>query len=84
MTIRRHQQGRLSLEERIHSLLCGELTGVWRDRLVSRLARDANARRLLREMVDLQQRAREAFRYDKATKIMRQSLADLLKSLRKR
>ena len=54
----------LELEERLHDLICGGLDDDDRSELLLRIVRDEQARRLLADMLALQQDARMALGYD--------------------
>ena len=71
----------LQLEGRIHSLLCNELDEERRTQLLGRIVRDERARRILEEMLAVQQGARAAFGYDQAGAAINLSLQRLKESL---
>ena len=57
-------RSRVELEERIHSLLCGDLSEKDRREILLMISRDEQARETLREMLDVQRLSRAAFGYD--------------------
>jgi len=72
---------RLDLEERLHALLCDEPGPDERLALLALVSRDEGARRLLREMLQVQEQARAACGYDEAADVLRRSMESVLLSV---
>lgn len=71
----------LELEGRIHALLCGELRPDETAEVLTAVAADEDARRVLREMLAVQRGARTAYGYAGAGAAMKAGLARLLAAL---
>jgi hypothetical protein len=71
-----------NLEERLAALVSGDLAPEEAREVLLLVTHDAEARQLLGEMLDLQAAARRAYGFDQAVPRMRESLAQLLGSLR--
>ena len=68
------------LRTSIHALLCGDLPADQADKVLCRIAREDRARELLRESIELRDRSRAAFGYDRAGEAAGESLARLTAS----
>ena len=75
------QETQIELETQLQALLCGSLSAAERRRLLQRIAEDEPTRRLMKEMLAVQEAARAAFGYgDRDEQIeasLRQSLANM-------
>lgn len=60
-----NEKSQVELEQKIHSLLCGGLEEHEHQEALLLLARDAKARKILTEMLEVQKESRAAFGYDK-------------------
>ena len=75
------QETQIELETQLQALLCGSLSAAERRRLLQRIAEDEPTRRLMKEMLAVQEAARAAFGYggrdEQIEASLRQSLANM-------
>ncbi len=72
-----NDKSQLELEQKIHSLICGDMDEKQRQEALELLAHDTQARKVLTDMLDVQKASRAAFGYDHVDEAIARSMPSL-------